>query len=284
MNNIFTSAAFNKQFDENGYIQVPLLNKEDINRLLALVKLHELQFNDPFHTSHFSNDEEYKQRVNDLIIEVVFPKVLPLLNNYRPVFGNFMIKQPDDKRFMPLHADWTYVDEEKHRSVAIWAPLVDVDERNGCLGVIVGSHKVTNKIRGPRITTSSSKNDRLWVQQVGKLLPTKAGNAIIYDHALLHFSPPNCSSALRPAINLSMVPQDVEVVHYCVPEGETLIQVYRANNPRFYILYNNYQRPQINSLIKTVSADTVDLIDERMEQFVKNNQKVKGLLSRLFGV
>ncbi len=47
------------------------------------------------------------------IFEVIFPKVEKYLNQYVPVFGNFIVIQANTERFLQMHADWTYVDESK---------------------------------------------------------------------------------------------------------------------------------------------------------------------------
>ena len=278
MNPVFKNPSLQKNFSEKGYVVMPLLDEAEVQKLLRLFELHKNQYQSPFHTSHFSTDKNYKQQVNDSIIKTVFPKTKVLMVDYRPVFGNFMIKNPGSDYFMPLHADWTYADEDQFRSIAIWIPLVDTDEMNGCLGVIEGSHKVLNKIRGPRIQQSSYRNDKTWVKKFGKLLPVKAGHAVIYDHALMHYSPPNRSGEIRPALNLSMVPEEAEVIHYCIPEGATEIEVYSVKENSFYINYDNYQRPETNSLIKTLPADTVMWIDGKMDNF---GMKKKGVVQKV---
>jgi hypothetical protein len=212
---------------------------------------------------------------------VVFPKLEPLLKNYMPIFGNLMIKHGMNDYFMPLHSDWTYVNEDEFRSIAAWVPLVDADENNGCLGVIEGSHKVISKIRGPRIQLSGYVNDKNWVKKYGKLLPVKAGTAIIFDHALMHYSPANNTSQSRPALNLSMVPEETEIVHYCIPEGSTEVEMYRVEGSEFFLKYSNFQRPETNSLIGTLPANTIILVDEKMENFTP--LKKKNLLARIFG-
>jgi ectoine hydroxylase-related dioxygenase (phytanoyl-CoA dioxygenase family) len=195
-----------------------------------------------------------------------------------------MIKNPDKKIFMPLHADWTYVDENQYRSMSVWVPLVDTDENNGSLGVIAGSHRVMNKIRGPRIRQSSYDHDKLWTQKYGKLLPAKAGTAVIYDHALMHFSPPNYSSIPRPAINLSLVPDEAQAIHYCIPEGAHDIEKYEVNDKSFYMEYDNFQRPRRQKPIEHLPVDSVKWIDEKMNNFIVPVIKKKTIWSHFWGV
>ena len=282
MHSVFNDPILQKQFEQKGYVLLSsLLNTSEVERLLTLFSQFTAEANEAFHTTHFSNNLTYKQKVHDTIAALVYPKAAPVLNNFRPVFGNFMIKNPDAERFMPLHADWAYVDESKYTSVAIWIPLIDVDAQNGCLGVVEGSHRVTNAIRGPLIHQSSYQQDKEWVARFGKLIPMNAGNAIIYNHALLHYSPPNKSSVARPALNLSMVPQNVPLLHYCKPEGVVDIELYQVPDNSFYMHYNNFQRPDTGKLINTLPIGSVKVIDERMENFGKSNGIFNRLMSRL---
>lgn len=267
MSQIFKNEEYQKGISEKGFVQIPLLTGATIKELIRFFEQQSANITEPFHASHFSVDKSYKQATHDIISKIVFSAIEPLLNSFIPIFGNFMVKQADPNIFMPLHADWTYVDENKHRSIAIWIPLIDTNEENGCLGVIKDSHRIMNKIRGPGIQQSSYTYDKEWVRVLGELLPTKAGSAIVYDHALLHFSPPNQSAKIRPALNLSLVPQEAEIIHYCIPEGASEIEVYKVENPQFYIHYNNFQRPETGGLTARLPADTVSFIDERVNLF-----------------
>ena len=238
MNVAFRDAKLQKVFEQEGYIVLPsLLSDEDILCLTNLFASFQIQYLDAFHTTHFSTDVNHKKIVHDAIAKIVSATTVPYLNNFIPLFGNFMVKNSDTKNCMPMHADWTYVDEKNFCSVSVWVPLIDVDEKNGCFGVVAGSHKITNIIRGPQIKqTSSLERDKVWEKRYGKLIPMKAGDAIIYNHALLHYSLANTSNIARPAINLSMAPA-VPWLHYCRPETD--IEVYRVADTSFYTHYNN---------------------------------------------
>jgi len=278
MFSVFKDPVLQQQFEKQGYILVSsLLNASDIASLNSLFTKFQNECKGAFHTSHFSTDVTYKKQVHDAIAGVVGAKAAPMLNDFVPLFGNFMVKNPDPENFMPLHADWTYVDEKEFSSVAVWVPLVDVDADNGCFGVIEGSHKVTNAIRGPMLKQSSLQRDKIWEQRLGKLIPMQAGDAIIYHHGLLHYSPPNKSNIPRPAINLSLAPKKAPWLHYCKPEGTDEIELYGVTETDFYIRYNNFQRPETGKLIKKLPTNTIVWIDERME----NYGKPKTVLSRV---
>ncbi len=268
MKDSFKNSDFQKQFEENGYVTIPLLSEPEIESLLQFFQSQVSEISEVFHTSHFSSNTAYKQAVHDKIVDVVFKKAANFLTPHIPVFGNFMVKQPNSKVYMQLHADWAYVEETQYRGISIWLPLVDTTKINGCLGVLPGSHKVLNAVRGPGIKQSSYKSDALWVKKFGNLLPMKAGEAIFYDHALMHYSPSNKSGKVRPAINLSIVPQSAEIIHYSLPGGEgDTIEKYTVNDPSFFINYTHFQRPESAIPVSFIPLQTVVHIDNRMKDF-----------------
>lgn len=279
---VFHDSFLQKDFDRKGYVVIPgLLNNDNVNRLLDLYKRFEHYYSGPFHTSHFSTDAAYKKEVHDTIANTIYPLIEPYLIGFQALFGNFMIKNPDANVAMDLHADWSYVDESRFRSVAIWVPLVDTNIDNGCLGVIEGSHKITNSIRGPLIRQSSRQHEAEWERRYGKLLPMKAGDAIVYDHALLHYSLPNKSNKPRPALNLSLAPAIAAPwIHYCQPEGNDEIELYMVEDKDFYIRYTNFQRPETGTLIRKMPPTEVRYIDDRMNSFWK--QRLFNKIRQLF--
>lgn len=51
---------------------------------------------------------------------------------------------------MPMHQDWTIVDETKFVALNIWTPLQQTTELNGTLEVIKGSHR-WHEVRAPTL-------------------------------------------------------------------------------------------------------------------------------------
>lgn len=188
---VFLNHKLQKLFLKDGYVLLSnLLDSNDIASLMDVYREYQQEIAAPFHTTHFSKNITYKRAAHNAISKVVFKKIAPFLSNYQPLFGNFMVKNPDPNIALDIHTDWTYVDESTDTSLSIWVPLTDTNLQNGCLGVVKGSHQISNAIRGPLIRESSRNHNDLWASRFGSLLPMQAGDAILYHHGLLHFSPP----------------------------------------------------------------------------------------------
>lgn len=284
MATVFKDEKLNAHFNKYGYAVAPVLSASEVEALKVFYLNNPNPFKAEFHTTHFSTDKNYKQSVHDAIIGATQRGVHALLNNYVPAFGNYMVKEAGGNNPMPLHADWAYVDESAHTSVAIWIPLVDTTIENGCLGVIPFSQHLSWHIRGPRILQWTPPYNEQLVNGAGKLIPVKAGTGIIYNHRLIHYSPPNNSGQVRPAINLSLVPQGVQVLHYTVPEGKEGIHCYEVDNFDFFIHYDNFQVPERGRLREVISLDSVPLINNRVEAFIKQYAAKPGLLEKIKAV
>lgn len=63
------------------------------------------------------------------------------------------------------------------------------------------------------------------------------------------------------------MPQGVNYMHYCLPEGATAIEQYSVPNSDFYINYNHFERPPSPTLVKTIPIGEIKFIDPKMKNF-----------------
>lgn len=256
-------------FLEKGYVVLDALPAAVLEALAQFCNQHVPEGIQGFHTTHFSNDAEYKKRVHDGLVNILGPYLQKILVRHVPVFANFMLKPGGGGNPMPLHADWTYVDETDDFSLSVWIPLVDTTPTNGCIGVIPYSQRLSHTIRGPQIKQSQYPCNETLIAKMGRLLPLKAGQLLVYDHRMQHYSTANDSDRLRPAINISLVPQGVEIIHYTRPEGSDKIHRYVVNDPDFFIRYDNFQIPELGTPDAYLDPASMPLLNERSEAFIK---------------
>jgi len=245
----FTDIQINKQFNKDGYVVLPLADSQTIHTLLMLLRETGSDKHHGFSTTHFLADRNTKQIIHDGIVSALWPLLLPILKDYSPIFGNFMVKHAEGDSPVPLHADWTYVDEKEHVSLSVWMPLVDTNESNGCLAVIPASQRISYHIRGPRILQWDVPCNFELIAALGRRLTVNAGDVVIYDHRLLHYSDTNTSRKMRPAVNLSLAPKGVPIFHYTIPEGETEIHAFSVKHSEFFLAYDNFKMPESGKLL-----------------------------------
>lgn len=214
MRRVFNDDFLNETFRRDGAIVVPLLSSLEVSNLIDFFQREQKDAALGFHATMFSADVGYRTRVDQIVRAMMLPKLLPYLKAYRAVVGNFVVKEPSRRdSAVPVHQDWTFVDETKMHSLNVWCPLIDTTPENGRLHVFKGSHRLMQVLRGPYFPNPYVSNSKLIAERFMTELALDAGMAVIYDHALVHASPANRSGALRIAANLALVPEEAQLIH-----------------------------------------------------------------------
>ncbi len=209
--NIFFQKELNSSLQKNGFVVVSLLNNDEISELEHFFYSSESEFQNKF-TTYACNNIQYKKDVDNLLKKVIGKKLERIITpEMIPFWGNFMLKKPDENSDMPLHADWQYVDEKKYISLNVWTPFIDTSLENGSLHVVPKSHQHCNYPRGINLPRYYEIKDKEIKTKFGKELKLKKGEAVIYDHRLLHYSYPNKSTKNRLAATLVYVPKDTPI-------------------------------------------------------------------------
>ena len=122
---------------------------------------------------------------------------------------------------MPLHQDITMVADTGPRpGISLWAPLVDVNENNGCLQIVPGSHPLNRKPRGPRTPFAAAHLEAEIRARYLRFLRLKAGQGVVIAHALFHASGPNRSAEIRPVVTSVLIPEEKRMIYYQREETE----------------------------------------------------------------
>lgn len=211
---IFKDTSLQQEFDERGFVRLQTLNSDEVKRLLNEYQSLPRPRETGFHCTMFSPDCDLRKKADRIIKEFLVEKLSHIFLNHKALYGNFMVKEPGVESDWFVHQDWSYVDETQNVSVAVWIPLVDLIEKNGVLCVVPGSHKVPNMVRGPGVTDPWTDLHQVIKDDLHEKVYLKAGEAIIWHHRLVHFSPPNMSQKPRVAATVICVPTDAQILHY----------------------------------------------------------------------
>jgi hypothetical protein len=204
-------------FQTHGYVQLDFLPTALVAELLqAYHALHDAlpKPEHGFHSTSDSLDVATRRAVDHLLREKVHPHAERIFRNCKPLFGNFLVKEPHTPSEIGVHQDWTFVDETRYRSVTIWCPLVDTTPENGTLQVLPGSHIYTQNLRGFPTFPGPYDEHQTVTRELMLDLPCRAGQAVVYDHAAIHASNPNQTDSPRIALVWGMVPAAAQLFHY----------------------------------------------------------------------
>ena len=174
-----------------------------------------------WHSSNESTDHAYRERVHDAFADVFTDALGGVLDDHRLFNTSLLVKWPGQDGAMGTHQDWTFVHEDRFRSVTVWCPLVDVEQRNGALELLPGSHRILTHIRCSPSLPETYQDPLAGLGEADLAAwPLPAGTAIALDHAVAHRSPPNWSDAPRIAIAGAFAPSEAVLQHhYRDPSG-----------------------------------------------------------------
>lgn len=257
---IFKNKEYQNEFNRQGFITLPLLDSHAIDALNNLFdELHKDLPTQGFVTSGYSNDYNYKLESSKRIVALIESHINKLFENIKPIGASFSFKIPSPESDFNLHQDWTVVDEEKDISINIWIPLCDTNIENGTLFVMPGSHYTNFPVhRSPTIgfVYNTPQKESIIKQKLVPLL-LKAGSAVVINHSLIHYSPPNLSKNIRKAIIAGYTNKGAEMYFlYKKPKAVT-VDRYKISS-EFYYRFTNfheqvYQRPQHAEYDKSIS-------------------------------
>jgi hypothetical protein len=209
---VFADPAFEESFSRDGYVVLPFFGPEDIEKSKKLYFANLSEPQTDFFTTAFLPDGEPRRNVKEGLEAIIAPRVAELMPGYATCVRHFIVKRGrPNAESLGLHQDFNFVDQSVNRAVHVWIALADVDEDNGCLTVLPGSHLLTYHISamGLNATPYEPYRDMLEADcRVG--VPMKAGEAFFFDERTLHGSYPNKSSNLRIAAGAVFLPKGVK--------------------------------------------------------------------------
>ncbi|MEX0810946.1 MAG: phytanoyl-CoA dioxygenase family protein [Chitinophagales bacterium] len=254
MQQLFKNKNLQADFERYGYVVVPFLSEKEVAELKDFFHETHPEIPNGFYSSSFNEDSKHKEKINQKVESLLGNKVESKFTEVKKLGSCFLNKQPGPESEMPIHQDWTVVDENRFASVTIWIPLQDVGEKNGAIQVIDGSHKFSDALRSPSLTDPFN-NIRDVIRKDLKLLPMKAGEAFIFNQALLHASPPNFSESPRLAVTYGLIHADADLRFYHGAEDGKVEQYAVGTN--FFQEYNTQigERPKNGKLIDTFKYD-----------------------------
>ena len=237
MKPLLRNPSLQQQFERDGFVTIRLLSPDQIQDLLALYRrtmpqqsvtgLYESSRNNPYELNRLINDV-IRQQVSEAAKGIFLPS--------RIYGGTFMVKSHVNSEMLPLHQDWSLVEEQQYSTLFVWCPLVDVSVLNGGIFALPGSHRWFKVLRSG---TYPSNRYVLPEQLHGyvKDIPLQAGEAILYDDALFHGTHANNGDADRIVITAQVIEDKAPLVYFH-KSSETQVEVYEGS-PEFYLKHIN---------------------------------------------
>lgn len=268
---IFKDGEHVRYFNEEGYVIVPFLTEEQISALKNLYREFYPDGVKGFFTTTFANNVDHREKVNASIRELCRARIEELFVDYKILFSSFIVKAPGPDSELIVHQDMTLVDESIFNGINIWCPLVDLTTENGAIQLLPKSHRLFNTYRGSSIP--DIYDDVVpQVKQLMKSLYLKAGEAVIFDQSIIHYSPPNMSSEERPVINTFVAHREakIKICYWDKENGKDQIEIFEEEDnflEQFEQFgHNIFKRPEIGKSLGLFPYDFPKLTVARLEQ------------------
>lgn len=197
-------------YHHNGYLlglppiytpeEMQVINAE-LPQLLALLQPGETakDIREWHETSQYLYDICMNPKVHDLVEGLLGP-------NFYLWASSFFIKEPHTTATVGWHQDAYYWPMKPHHSVTVWLAYDDVDEENGGMKIIPGSHRA-GLLRHARSTSTDSiltleLESGTFNEADAVQFKLKAGEVSLHDDRAVHGSPANPSSRRRAGLTL----------------------------------------------------------------------------------
>lgn len=221
MRTTLINPADEAHLDRFGFAVVDFLDERLIEELSAVHDEIGEAPDDPGMALYFgfhSKSTDYKWRAHNRLSEMLAAKAAETFDRHDIYLAIFITKWPGPNSGFGPHQDPTLLDERSFRGVTLWAPLTATGRSesgidNGMLHVVPGSHRFAQYARVRDVNQwiyADVESEILTKHGVG--IPTRPGEAIVFDDRLIHYSAPNATDTPRVVVSLGVRPQETTCV------------------------------------------------------------------------
>lgn len=266
----FRDEKIQKKFSKNGFIVLDWLNPTQLNQLVRNFNNQKVSVSGFMNSMNYP-DLTFSRNSSELILKLFSEKAYDLLPSFKPLIGSYAAKATGTAGKISLHQDWSVVDEEKHTSINIWCALEDMDKNNGCMSFLRGSHKQPYTIRGSKLNKvyfPKKHGDIMnyWLSSFPcEYIELRAGQAVIYDQRVVHFSTENLRKKTRLAAGMLMTPHSSKTLHYSFDEEGQVIKRFEVDENFFFdIGINGFDLNRLKDYTTIpISRDDFSIIDQQ---------------------
>lgn len=255
---------------KEGYCVVDFIDKQQQEALLDLYeKHHQLSVENPgVFFGSFSKNKKYTKEIHNEAVKILLPSFIMWFKNFKCVINNFVVKTPGEVTTVPIHQDGAALDELKYSSINVWIPLQSVNSQNGALSIVPRSHNIFYPYRCNTIPPLT-KDIEMYLYPYFVSLEVNAGQAVLFDSRLFHYSKPNLSEENRVTMVSRITPVDAQVMAY-YQEGKEGAPVEAYLCPDDYLVtsvsYNDTERPVGVKLVKCLDSKIKFLTQEEFKR------------------
>ncbi len=284
---IFIDAEIQRKFDEDGFVKIPLLSEKQVDELAQMRVEYFPEKGSVFFSSSYLDDFNLKTEISNKIVQTISENLSNYFRNYRLIGAAYLIKGCGKHSEMPMHQDWTIVDEQKFYAANVWIPLTDTNEDNGTLELMKGSHKWNEALRAPTLPMSFVGLEEK-IKPKLTLVPAKKGEVIVLNQATIHYSKPNNTDEIRPAITCGLISQKAPLKFHYWDKEKNQIEEFQQEDD-FLLRWENfmeaiYKRPLMGISERFFDYSIPKWNEQELNRLIGiKNETKKSFFKRIFG-
>lgn len=283
---IFKDEEVQQKFDTDGFVKLNLLSEDEVERLAQMRIDYFPEKGSVFFSSSYLDDFELKTEISNKICAVIQNRLKEHCTNYRLIGAAYLIKGVGKHSEMPMHQDWTIVDENQFYAANVWIPLTDTNEENGTLELMKGSHKWNEALRAPTLPMSFVGLEEKIKSQL-TVVPATKGEVIILNQATIHYSKPNMTDEIRPAITCGLISQKAPLKFHYWDKERSQIEEF-AQEDDFLLRWENfmdaiYKRPLMGTSKQFFDYSIPKWTEHDLNQLIHPKVQKQSFFQRIFG-
>lgn len=278
MKNVFRDPQLEEEFLSKGFVTLPLFTTEEIAELRQFYYNYSAPMadsigkrNNTYELSFFDNDSDRKKFIFEKLTEMLKEKWEQYLDDYEPIVLNMFSKEKG-KGEVPVHQNWTFVDETKFRSVSLWIPLQDVSHANGTLEVVPGTHDNFHLFRGPNVPWIFENITTQIKDKYMQPLNLSVGEAAVIDDSVLHYSSENKTDEPRIAIQAILKPKAATAQVYFLNDAKNGLNVFEAT-PDYFMSIDVTQAPVHLRKIQSIPYTHQPITENDLLKFIERHEE-----------
>lgn len=290
MRKIFFDQQYNDHVTDKGYVLHKLLSDPEILYLLGEIQkyypedIFRAKSNESSHaniqSSYLNGSIEIREKISRIVRDTLTPHIEALLDDYRIIACGLFVKSPNGG-WLDLHYHPTVVEDMKHWVIDIWCPLQETDFSNGTICVVPESHRIF-----PMVIDLSPQEPPFYHSYAEEIrnhysvpIPAKAGEAVLFEDSLLHWSPRNMTESPRYAIHCTCIPREASpVCVYTKRDDDQFLEMYEVND-RFYLERNKNRQPDNLKLLEVLPNRKQSYNIEEFKQRLGNSSVIRNNMS-----
>lgn len=232
---ITSGPELEKEINDKGYTIIDLLDEDEVKifREKYLKHFGEIDRQPGRFTTLQSTDARTKKDIHDFIVDTVRAPMQKYFKDYIIPVSQYYTKKAYTSGDIDLHADSSLlINHQLEPHYAIWVPLLDVHEKNGCLTVVPYSHRNQKTFYGGSFQGRQQEH-REWLLQYEVPIRLRAGQAIVFDNNLLHNSTANTTNVDRICFTFRMT-------HYTSDYYSFISEGKNSHDIKLYLESHNY--------------------------------------------